>query len=168
MSYPVKRTITNILSGIAILTAYCITAWGSYRSGEIATDNLRAWAGLILTFIGIGIVATIIIQIVFHILLSISVAVSKKIQNEKFDDKEIEKQIGAEMIEDEMDRLIELKSLRVGAFVAGLGFVAGLVSLLLNHPPALMLNIFFLSFLGGSILEGFAQLFLYVRGVSHA
>lgn len=69
-----------------------------------------------------------------------------------------------EMVEDERDRLIELKSNRVGFAVAGLGFVAALVSLVLDYSPAVMLNIIFLSSSFGSICEGFVQLFYYRRG----
>lgn len=120
-----------------------------------------------LVFIGIGVAATIVIQIVFHILLSISIAVKGKIQNQDLDDKEIEKQIDAEMVEDEMDKLIELKSNQIGFILAGIGFVAGLVTLAFNAPPAVMLNILFISFSAGSLLEGFAQLYYYRKGLAH-
>ncbi len=60
-----------------------------------------------LIFIGIGIAASIVIQIVFHILLSIGIAAVKKIQNQDYDDREIGKTIQAEFIEDEMGKLKE-------------------------------------------------------------
>ena len=166
MSYQEKRTITSILTGIFILAAYCIYAFGRYQAA-IDPGNLKFWAVTMLIFIGFGVVVSIIIQIVFHILLSISIAVKEKIQNQEMDDKEIEKQIKAEMVEDEMDKLIELKSNRVGFILAGIGFVAGLVTLVFNYPPAVMLNILFISFSAGSLLEGFAQLYYYRKGLAH-
>jgi hypothetical protein len=158
MSYQAKRTIVSIITGAAVLTAYCIYAFGPGRAGAAVSGDLKYWAITMLKFIGIGVAASIVIQIVFHILLSVSVAIKKKIQDENCDDKEIEKSIGAEMVEDEMDKLIELKSTRVGFVFAGIGFVAGLFSLVLNYSPVVMINIIFISFMAGSIFEGFSQL----------
>lgn len=165
MSYQEKRTIVNMISGVLVLVAYSIYALNRYNSGAAAASDLKSWAGAILIFIGIGIAATIIIQIVFHILLSIFIAVEKKIQDQTYDDKEIEKSIKSEMVEDERDRLIDLKSTRIGFALAGGGFIAALVSLLLDYSPVVMLNILFISFLAGSLVEGFTQLYYYRRGV---
>ncbi len=165
MSYQEKRTIVTIITGALILAAYCFYAFGSYQSGAVAPTDLKFWAVTILKFIGIGIAASIVIQIVFHILLSIGIAVTKKIQDENYDDKEIEKNINAEFVEDEMDKLIELKALRVGFFFAGIGFVAALLSLVLDYSPAVMLNILFISFSGGMLLEGGTQLYYYRKGI---
>lgn len=168
MSYQEKRTIVSTLTGILVLAAYCIYAAGKYQSGAFTSADLKSWAIAILIFIGIGIVASIIIQIVFHILLSVSIAVQKTIRNEAIEDKEIEKSINAEMVEDEMGKLIELKSTRIGFIFAGIGFVAALLSLVLDYSPVLMLNILFISFSAGSVFEGFAQLYFYGKGVVHA
>lgn len=167
MSYQERRTIVSLISGASIIAAYCIYAFGRYQSGAVAAGDLKFWAGTILTFVGIGIAAAIVIQIIFHILMSIGIAVTKKIHDEQCDDKEIEKSINLEMVEDEMDKLIELKSMRVCLFLAGIGFVAGLVSLLLGYSAAVMLNIYFLSFCVGSLSEGIAQLYYYRRGVKN-
>lgn len=167
MSYQEKRTIVSIISGAVILAAYCIYAFGQVQAGAIVPGDLKFWARTILIFIGAGIVATIIIQIVFHILLSIATAVTRKIQDQSIDDKEIEKSIQAEMVEDEMDKLIELKSTRISVIVAGVGFVMALFSLMFDYPPEVMLNIIFISFSLGTIFEGFAQLYYYRRGIRH-
>ncbi len=167
MSYQEKRIIVSIITGVFILVAYCTYVYGKYQAGAIAADDLKFWAGAMLMFIGIGIAAVIVIQIVFHILLSVAIAVQEKVRNCECDDQEIEKTIGAEMVTDEMDKLIELKSMRIGFAVAGIGFVAALVSLLLNYSPAVMINIMFLSFSAGSLLEGFTQLYFYRKGVKN-
>ncbi|NPV86962.1 MAG: hypothetical protein HPY45_13255 [Anaerolineae bacterium] len=165
MSYQEKRTVVSIASSALLLAAYCVYAFTRYGAGAAATADLKVWAGTMLIFIGVGIAVSIVIQIVFHILLSISIAVKRKIQDQTLDDKEIEKSIGSEMVEDEMDRLIDLKSTRVGFFFAGVGFVAGLVALVLGFSAVVMLNIIFLSFGAASMLEGFIQLYYYRRGV---
>jgi hypothetical protein len=165
MSYQEKRTIVSIITGAVILSAYCIYAFLRYTSGDVASDDLASWAGIMLIFIGIGIVAAIIIQIVFHILLSIGIAIREKVQDLSNDDADIDRAIKAEMVEDEMDKLIELKSMRFGFVVCGIGFIAGLVLLVLHYPPALMLNALFISFSIGALLEGAAQLFYYRTGI---
>ena len=167
MSYQESRTIVNMISGALVLAAYCIRVFGRYQSGAVEAGDLKFWAGSMLIFIGIGIVATIIIQIVFHILMSIGIAVKNKMVNEQYDDRDIEKSINAQMMEDEMDKLIGLKSMQVGFAAAGIGFVTGLVSLVLGYSPVVMLNILFFSFSAGSLLEGATQLYFYRRGVAN-
>jgi hypothetical protein len=164
MSYQEKRTITTIATGAMILAAYCLYAFNPARLALITPDTLSPWAVTMLVFIGIGIGATIVIQIIFHILFAISIAVKKKMQNMQADDKEIEKNIQSEIIEDERDKMIELKSNKVGFGIAGFGFIAGLLALAFNYSPVIMLNILFISFSFGSLCEGFAQLYFYRRG----
>lgn len=161
MSYQEKRTIVGLVSGIALIVAYCIYAFSKLNAGVILPDDVNFWAGTMLLFIGIGIVAMIIIQIVFHILLAISIAVKER----EHDEKKIESTIGATMIEDEMDKLIGLKSSKFGYAFIGFGFIGGLISLYLNLPLYIMLNIMFLSFAVGSIFEGFVSLYYYKKGV---
>ncbi len=168
MSYPEKRTVVMMISGALVLAAYCIYAFGQAQAGAVPPGDLKFWARTILIFAGIGIAATIVIQIIFHILLSIGIAVNKAVRNESVADAEIEKTIQAEMVEDEMDKLIELKSTRVGYSLGGFGFVAALVAVLLGSSAAVMLNIIFISFSAGSIAEGFAQLYYYRKGIRHA
>lgn len=161
MSYMEKRTLSTILTGAAILAAYCIYAMGKYQAGAFGPEDYRLWAGAMLKFIGLGVAVTVVMQIVFHILLSVGIAVKEKIHDQECDDREIEKSIKREMVEDERDKLIELKSLRVGFIIAGVGFLGALFSLVLGYSPAVMLNVLFIAFSLGSIAEGIARLVLY-------
>lgn len=161
MSYQEKRTLATISSGAILLAAYCLY---SFNPANTPAD-LKGWATTMLVFIGIGIAFTIIIQIVFHILLSISIAIREKMQNMQADDKDIEKNIAVEMVEDERDKLIDLKSNKVGFAFAGFGFIIALLALRFNYSPVVMLNIMFITFSFGSICEGFAQLYFYRKGV---
>lgn len=165
MSYQVKRTITSIFSGAFVLIAYSFYAFSRYQSGLLPSDDLKSWAQIMLVFIGIGIAVVVLIQIIFHIFFSVGIAVKETIKNGECVDQDIEKTIKLEMIEDEMDKLIELKSMRVGFIIAGIGFVSSLIVLALNNPAVLMLNILFVSFSAGSILEGFARLYYYRKGI---
>ncbi|MBU0936069.1 MAG: hypothetical protein KKI09_15825 [Spirochaetes bacterium] len=165
MSYQEKKTITSLVSGLVLMVAYAVNAWLRYRAGTAPAADLTLWAGLMLRYIGLGIIVTILVQILFHILLSVGVAVKAKIRDADCDDKGIERSIKQEMVEDERDKLIQLKSLRSGFIMAGMGFFFALISLLLGHPPVVMLNIMFFSFYAGSLLEGLAQLYYYRKGL---
>lgn len=167
MSYKVKSTIVSIVSGVLLMAAYVIYVIGKAASGAAVPEDMKFWATTILIFIGIGIALTIVIQIVFHILLAIGKAVQEQVKNGKVDDREIEKSLELEMVEDEMDKLISLKSMRVGYAVGGIGFIAALVSLVMDYPAAVMLNILFGSFYVGSLVEAFAQLVYYRRGIKN-
>ena len=171
MSYQERKTIVYILSGIGILVAYCVYAFGRFQAGLVAVGDIKFWAGTMLIFIGIGIVAMIIIQIIFHILMAIGLAVETKIQNAQLADEvieqTIEKTMEAGMVEDEMDKLIELKSNQVGFGVAGVGFVTALLYLVFGSSVVVALNILFFSFGAGSIFEGMTKLYFYRKGISH-
>ncbi len=167
MSYQEKKTIVSVITGIILLAAYCIYTFNRVSLGIVAPDDLKFWATRMLIFIGIGIVSTIIIQIVFHVLLSIATSVKKRGKSNICDDKEIEKTIKPEMVEDEMDKLIELKSMRVSFIIAGIGFVSALLSMLFYSSAAVMLNIIFLSFCIGAIAEGITKIFFYRKGIKN-
>jgi hypothetical protein len=165
MSYQEKRSIVMITTGLLVLLGYVLYVSKRVAAGLLPADDLRAWAIAMLIFVGIGVVATIIIQIVFHILMSVSIAVKHKIENDSVDEKEIERTINTEMTEDEMDKLISLKSDKVGFICAGTGFMAALVALIFKGSPALMLNILFGGFSLGSVLEGISQIYYYRKGI---
>jgi hypothetical protein len=167
MSYKEKRSIVSIITGAFILAAYCIYTYGKHKSGAIAPDDMKAWAGIMLIFIGIGVAANIIVEIIFHILMSITIAVQDTARTGKCDDSGIEKTIHAEMVTDEMDKLIELKSMRVGFAVAGAGFVTALATQVFNYPPAVLMNVMFITFSAGSLIEGLTQIFFYRRGIKN-
>lgn len=170
MTYHEKRTIMTSILGILITISYVIFALTSYHSNN--QQPLKYWAMWILIFIGIGIVIVIISMILFHIGYSIGLAIKLKNDDPSLTDKEIELKIKSiiktDTIEDEMAKLIELKSMRIGFAFAGIGFVLSLVFLLFNQSPIIMIHIIFLSFSIGSVLEGFVSLYYYRRGINHA
>jgi len=163
MAYKEKKTIIMIVTGIAVLTAYCYYSFGCSTAATDTDAILKQQAITMLKFIGIGIVAMIVIQILFHILYSISLAIASQIKTGNCDDKDIEKMIELEVVEDERDKIIELKSLRVGFTFAGIGFISALVWIVMDGSAAYLLNIIFISFSLGSILEGFTRLYYYSR-----
>jgi len=166
MAYQISRTITRILSGAILLIIYLVQVTNKYQAGLLAIDELQSLAQMMLLFIGIGIGVTIGMEIVFHILFSIGLAVKESVKKgSSCNDEEIEKTINQEFVEDEMAKLIDQKSLRVGYITAGIGFITSLVFLALDYPVFIMVNIFFVSFFIAGMMEGFARIFYYKRGV---
>lgn len=163
MSYQEKKTIISLVTSLMLIAAYCLYAFG--KAGMEHLNDLQFWAKTILIFIGIGIVALIIIQIVFHILLAISKAVQQKMRDEAIDDKEFERAFEREIVEDEMDKLIELKANKIGYSIMGLGFAAGLIAIAFGASGVVLLNILFLSTWLGSFIEGLMQVRYYRRGI---
>ena len=174
MYYQEKKTIASIISGVLVLAAYSIYGISKYQEvGPNLLNDLKFWAAAMLIFIGGGIVITILIQIVFHIILAVANEVAKEVAKEvankancKGSEKPYEELEIAEF-EDEMDKLIALKAMRNSFVVVGIGFVIALVSLYMRMQPAIMLNIIFISFMLGSLFEGFSQLYFYRKGVKN-
>ena len=160
MSYSSKRTVTSVIAGILLIAAYIIYASGSNAP---APEDLKSWAIAMLVFIGIGVAALIVIQIVFHIALAIGIAV----REQERDGKKIERIIESSMVEDEREKLIGLKSSRVGYICAGAGAMAMLIALAAGISTVMALQLLFGAFAAGSVAEGIASVYFYEKGVRH-
>jgi len=160
MTVKSKRTITSMLVSTILLIAYIAFALKKYSSGQ---ESLKTWAITILIFIGITVVAQIIIQILYHIVFAIGIAVKERECNEK----NIDRTISSSMVEDEMDKLISLKSTNISFIFAGIGFLAYLVLLAFGGPAVLALHILFGSFLTGVIAAGGVSVYFYERGIQN-
>ena len=163
MSYQEKRTLLSIIISILMLVSYSIYAFG--KAGMEHINDLQFWARTILIFIGIGIVALIILQIVFHILMAIGKAIRQKLKDNEVNEEEIGRTMRVETAEDEMDKMIEMKSNRFGYTIMGLGFMAGLIAIAFGASAVAMLNILFFATWVGSFVEALMQIRYYRRGV---
>lgn len=163
MSYQEKRTLLSIIISIVMLVSYSIYAFG--KAGIEHMNDLQFWARTILIFIGIGIVALIVLQIVFHILMAIGKAIRQKLKDNEVNEEEIGRTMRVETAEDEMDKMIEMKSNRFGYTIMGLGFMAGLIAIAFGASAVAMLNILFFATWVGSFVEALMQIRYYRRGV---
>ena len=158
MTYNSKRKITDMAVGAMLMLAYALYANGKH---EAEAGNLQFWAGRMLIFIGIGIAAIIVVQILFHIAFAIGVSVKERAQT----DENVERIIRASMVEDERDKLIDQKAARVGYACVGIGFVAALVVWVLGGSAVTGLHILFGAFAGSTFAEGVVGVYLNERGV---
>ena len=157
MSYNSKKSIVSMAAGVMIVVFYVVYVLGGSAP---VSDDIQSWAKLMLVFIGIGVGAVIIIQILFHIALSIGIAVKERDQ----DEKTIERIISSTVFEDERDKIVGLKALRVGYIVAGLGFAAALISLAAGVSVVVALHIMAGAFAAGSLAEGGVSIYLFEKG----
>jgi len=165
MAYQIIRTVMKILAGAIVLIVYLFQVNSKLQAGLLTLDNLQPLAQMMLIFIGIGIGVLIAVEIVFHICFSVGLSVKEGIKDENFDGKEIENTIKQEMVEDEMSKLIDLKSLRVGYIAAGIGCMSALILLALGHPAFTAVNIVFSTFFAAEIVEECTKIYYYKKGI---
>ncbi len=158
MSYQNNRTIASMITGAIAAVAYIIYATGQSAP---AVSDVRAWAGMMLLFIGIAVVASVIVQLVFHIALSLGIAA----KNQTKSDREIKKIIRTTTREDEMEKSIVLKSSRVGYMVSGLGLLAALLLLAFGQEVVYALHVVLAACALGSGLEGIVSIYHYRKGL---
>ena len=156
MTIKSKRTMTTMVVSAFLLITYITYIF--FVSQKVET--LKSLAIVILIFIGISIISQIIIQILFHIGLAIGIAIKER----ESDTNNIDRTISSSMIDDEMDKLIGFKSLKINFVCVGAGFLASLVLLLFGGSATEMLHILYLSFVIGSIASGGVSIYFYERG----
>jgi hypothetical protein len=94
MSYNSKRNIVSTVTGLIVMAAYLIYALGGHSPDP---NDLKSWAITMLAFIGIGVVAVIIIQLLFHLSFAIGISAKEREHN----DKAVKRIIKSAMTEDE-------------------------------------------------------------------
>jgi hypothetical protein len=168
MNYKVKQTWALLFTSLLVISMYLKRLVEVYsRDGMVIFDNTGFWAKTMLIYIAIFVLMTIVVMILFHILVAIGAAVKNKIDGEINGSLDNDIDDVFDDVEDEMDRLINLKAGKVSYIIVGVGFVAGLITLTFDLAFGIMLNILYLSFMLGGIMEGVIKLYLYKRGVSH-
>ncbi len=148
MSFQEKNSIVSFFSTVIIYASYCLYVFLKYQEGSInMAGDLFFWGKVILIFIPISIAARILIYILFHI---VNTAVTREDEDPSF--------------QDERDKLIDLKATKIAYIVSGLGFLFGMVTLVLRMPAAVMINVIFLFCNIGSMVEEGTKFFFYRRG----
>ena len=148
MSYQEKKNIVNIFSGLLITAIYSLIVFQRHQQGEFdLTEDFSKWGMIFLIFIGVSIVARIIIYIVFHIINAIATR-----------EQEIP-------VEDERDKLIVLKATRNSYYAFSGGFVLSVMSLAIGMPVYGI----FIAFMGfgllAEIIDNGSQIYYYRKGV---
>jgi len=147
MSFREKENIVNILSGLLITGIFAGIIYQRHLAGQYdLTTDYQLWGKLFLVFMGISIVARILIYIIFYIINHITT-------------KE------EEPVSDEMDKLIKLKSTRNAYYSFSVGLVSIFPWLALGMPVYGIFIIFVASGLITEIVENISQLYYYRKGI---
>ena len=145
-----NRILFSLITTIIILGIYALYVYNRYIDGnpEILND-LKFWGKTFIILVPIMIVAQIIIHIIFAI-------INKIITNEDMPTSE-----------DEMDKLIELKSLRISRWVQSLIFFLAMGAITIGMHIWVMFVLLISSCFISSIVESIAQIYFYKRGIKH-
>jgi hypothetical protein len=148
MSYQEKQNIVNILSGLLITIIYAVIVYQRQLQGRFdLTEDFNKWGVLFLIFIGVSVVARIIIQIIFHIINAIATREVKT------------------PVEDERDKLVKLKGIRNSYYAFTSGFVLSVMGLAIGMPVYWI----FVAFVGfgliAEIVDNGSQIYYYRKGV---
>lgn len=147
MSFREKENIVNILSGLLITGIFAEIIYQRHLAGQYdLTTDYQLWGKLFLIFIGVSIVARILIYIIFYIINHITT-------------KE------EEPVTDEMDKLIKLKSNRNAYYSFSVGLAGIFLWLALGMPVYGIFIIFVVSGLIAEIVENLSQLYYYRKGI---
>ncbi len=147
MSFREKENIINMASGLLITSIFAFIVYQRHNSGQFdLTTDFQTWGKIFLVFMGVSIVARILIYIIFYIINHIAT-------REK------------EPVSDEMDKLIKLKSTRNAYVSFSLGIVPAFVLLALGHPVYFIFIAFPVSGLLAEIVENMSQLYYYRKGI---
>jgi len=148
MTYQEKQNIVNIFSGLLITAIFAWIVYQRQLQGVFdLTEDFSKWGLVFLIFIGISVVARIIIQIIFHIFNAIATR-----------EEEVPK-------EDERDKLIKLKATRNSYYAFSGGFVLAVTALALGMPVHGMFIALVIFGLISEIIDNGSQIYYYRKGV---
>ncbi len=148
MSYQVKQNIVNILSGLLITAFYALIIFKRHQEGQFnLKEDFDTWGVIFLIYVGVSIVARIIIQIVFHIINAIATREEKV------------------PVTDERDKLISLMATRNSYYVFSSGFVLAVMSLAIGMPVYGIFIAFVATGLLAEVMDNGSQIYYYHKGI---
>lgn len=147
MSFREKQLLVNILSTLLISACYYFYVFHSHDGSMMDTNDLLVfWAKTLLILIPVTMVAKIVIHIIFTV--TNTVATREKIPPK-----------------DERDKLIELRSSRIGQYTFGLGFVLSMVTLVFGMSVNTMFIVIIGSGILSEVLDNGLQLYFFRQGI---
>jgi flagellar biosynthesis protein FlhB len=143
-----KQILVTIITLILIFAGYAFYVYQKHIEPDVSIiNNFQFWGKTFLIFIPVTIVSQIVIHIVFAI-------INKIVTNEDMP-----------TINDERDKLIELKSIRISHWIFTIGFLLSMVTLVLEMPPyAMFITLIASGFISGIVAE-IAKFYYYRKGV---
>lgn len=147
MSYQEKENIVNIFSGLLITTVFALIVYQRHMQGQFdLTNDYSKWGVLFLIFMGVSIVARIVIYIIFHIINTIALRKEEK------------------PITDERIRLIKLKATRNSHYAFSGGLMLSIIALAIGMPVYGIFIAFVIFSLISEIVDNGSQIYYSRKG----
>ena len=148
-----ENSITvSLVSTLIILSYYLVNWLQMYQDvGLDSAQVFRLWAIVIIAAIILNILGNIITNIVINILHAIKTNSNEEVR----------------LIEDERDKLIELKGVKVTYITFSIGVFLAMLTFVFGQPPLVMFSLIIFFSLLGEIVGDLSQLYLYRRGVQY-
>jgi hypothetical protein len=148
MSYQERKYVVSLLSSFLIFGLYCWGVYLRYKDTSLEGKELyHFWGAAVLIIIPITMAAKIIIEIIFIIVNRIAT-------------KEKEPSFS-----DELDKLIDLKAMRVSYLIFILGFLLAMGAAVMRMSPSTMFILLLISGFVSEVAGISWRLYLYRKGV---
>jgi hypothetical protein len=150
MSYQEKNFTVSLVNFTLILGFYLIRVFQMFQDGSFNSANVfRLW-GFVIAF---AVVATIVATILTHILSAVIQVIKTGDEDPKIED-----------IEDERDRLIDLRGTKVTYFVSSIGGFFSMLTFVLGQSPLVMFTLLIFFGVVAQIIGDISRLYLYRKG----
>jgi hypothetical protein len=150
MSFKEKNISASLVSFILILGFYMIRVYQMFQNESFESTNVfRLW-GIVIV---LGIIVTILTTIFTHILSAIIEAIKTGGEEPEIED-----------LEDERDKMIDLRGTNVAYIASSIGVFLAMLSFVLGQPALVMFSLLIFFGLVGQIIGDISRLYLYRRG----
>jgi hypothetical protein len=151
MSFQEKNITVSLANFVLILGYYLSRVFQMIQSESFNSTNVfRLWGIVIALAVLVTIFATILTHIVSAIIHAIKTGEEKST---------------IEDIEDERDKLIDLRGTKVTYFVTSIGGFLSMLTFVLGQPPLVMFTLLIFFGVVGQIIGDALRLYLYRRGL---
>lgn len=148
MSYEEKENIVNIFSALLISIGYSLIIYQKHLQGQFdLTTDFKIWGFIFLIFMGVSIVARIIIYIIFHIFNTIATGKEEK------------------EVSDERGKLIKLKATRNSHYAFSGGLMLAIIALAIGMPVYGIFIAFVVSSVISELIDNGSQIYYNRKGV---
>lgn len=150
MSYQEKNITVSLVSHLLIVGYYGVNVFQMLREGGLVSTRLFSlWATVIIAVILVNIIGSILTHIVLSIIQAIK---TRTCETERF-------------IEDERDKLIELKGVQLSYITFSVGVLISMLTFVFGQPPLVMFGLIIFFSLVAEIVGDISQIYLYHKGV---
>ena len=149
MSYQEKNITVYLVSYLLIVGYYLVNLSQMLQEGALVSSRVYGlWVMVIVTSIIVNIIASILTNIVLSIVHAIKARTN-----------EVER-----FIEDERDKLIELKGMRSAYITFSLGVLVSVLFFVFGQPALVMVSMIVFFAIAAEIIGDISQIYLYRRG----